>query len=242
MGTAEGATPGSHMTEKLCANCGEINSADTNYCSNCGYSRFNDVPPELHARLADEAMPARDPAVLISGNRVVIASLLSGGIYLFYWFYVTWKHMSPETENPEDNYPVWHALTLFVPVYGLFRMHAHVRTINELAFRHRIPETFAPGLAVLLLVLSYALNWASFGVTNYVATIAVSIIDAALVTALMKMAQGVLNQYWEKTFPPGSLRYARIGVGEVTWVIVGIFFWIIVLIPPSVFERSDTGF
>ncbi|MDP6714031.1 MAG: hypothetical protein QF368_05350, partial [SAR202 cluster bacterium] len=67
-------------------------------------------------------------------------------------------------------------------------------------------------------------------------------VSAVLVTVLMAMAQGVLNRYWEKTFPPGSLKYARIGVGEVIWVIVGILFWILALIPPSAFEQSDTGF
>ena len=112
-------------------------------------------------RLGDGVGSTRSSAVIVSGNRVVLASVLSGGLYLLYWFYITWKQLSRETEN--THYPVWHALTLLVPIYGLFRMHAHVRLINELAFRHRIAETFGPSLAVVLLVLSNVLDWASIG-------------------------------------------------------------------------------
>jgi hypothetical protein len=41
------------MTEKLCANCGELNSQESNFCAHCGFSEFKDVPPGLHGRLTD---------------------------------------------------------------------------------------------------------------------------------------------------------------------------------------------
>jgi hypothetical protein len=230
------------MTEKLCANCKEINSGNSNFCAHCGFSEFNDVPPGLHGRLANNTEASRDPAVIISSNRIILASVLSGGLYIFYWFYITWKHISIETESTDTNHPIWHALTLFVPIYGLFRMHAHVRAINELAFRHRIMDNFAPGLAILLLILFNILNWAAIGVTNYVAVLSVAVISTALITVLMKTAQGVLNLYWEKAFPPGTLRYAGIGVGEVIIVLIGFIFWVLLFIPSSVFEKSETGF
>jgi len=228
------------MTDKLCANCGEINSTASQFCSNCGFSEFNEVPPGLRDRPGDGTGSTRSSAVIISGNRVILASVLSGGLYLLYWFYITWKQLSLETENP--HYPVWHALTLLVPIFGLFRMHAHVRLINELAFRHRIAETFGPSLAVVLLVLSNVLNWASIGVTNYFATVLIAAISTALVTMLMKMAQEVLNSYWEKAFQPESLRYARIGVGEVIIVAFGVLIWILILIPRFVFEQAEASF
>ena len=228
------------MTEKLCANCGEINRIDSNYCSNCGYSRFNDVPPRLHDRPTDGTESARNTAVRISGTRIVLASYLSFGLYFFYWFYITWKHMSSKIEG--DNHPFWHAMTLNVPIYGFFRMHAHVRTINELAASQNVTSTIAPGLAVGLLILYSVLNLASFGVTSYVAVIVLTLISATLITVPMTMAQGVLNLYWAKALPSGSLRYARIGVGEVIIVIVGIIGWILLLIPPSFYEQTESGF
>lgn len=228
------------MTDKLCANCGEINSTASQFCSNCGVSEFNEVPPGLRDRLGDGVGSTRSSAVIVSGNRVVLASVLSGGLYLLYWFYITWKQLSRETEN--THYPVWHALTLLVPIYGLFRMHAHVRLINELAFRHRIAETFGPSLAVVLLVLSNVLDWASIGVTNYFATVLITAISTALVTMLMKMAQEVLNLYWGKALSPSSVRYARIGVGELIIVIIGIIRWILLFIPRSVYEQAEASF
>ena len=228
------------MTEKQCANCGKINPADVNFCSNCGYSEFNDIPQQLHTRLADATESARSSAVRINISRIILVSFLSTGLYFFYWFYITWKHLSTEIEG--KNYPFWHAMTLNVPVYGMFRLHAHVRIINELAVRQSITTTLAPGLAVVLLVLATTLNFASIGITNRLAIIVVTLISATLVTVLMAMAQGTLNLYWEKALSPRSVTDARIGAGEVIIVIVGIIFWILLLIPPSAYEQSDSSF
>ena len=69
------------------------------------------------------------PALRLSVGRVALLTVMSSGLYLFYWFYLTWKQL--QTESSETHYPVWHALTLMVPIYGLFRMHRHVSLINE---------------------------------------------------------------------------------------------------------------
>ena len=228
------------MTDKLCANCGEINSTASQFCSNCGVSEFNEVPPGLRDQLGDGAESTRSSAVIISGNRVVLASFLSLGLYFFYWFYITWKHMASEIEG--DNYPFWHAMTLNVPIYGFFRMHAHIRTINELAASQSVASTIAPGLAVVLLVLSTILNFVSFGIANNAALILITLISTTLITVPMTMAQRVLNLYWGKALSPGSVRYARIGVGELIIVIIGIFGWILLFIPRSVHEQAEASF
>ena len=148
--------------------------------------------------------------------------------------------MASEIEG--DNHPFWHAMTLNVPVYGFFRMHAHIRTINELAARQSVAPTIAPGLAVLLLVLSTVLNFVSFGIANTAAIILITLISTTLITVPMTMAQRVLNLYWGKALSPGSVRYARIGVGELIIVIIGIFGWILLFIPRSVHEQAEASF
>ncbi|MAP38344.1 MAG: hypothetical protein CL879_01865 [Dehalococcoidia bacterium] len=228
------------MTNKRCANCGEINSTASRFCSNCGFSEFNEVRTELQDPLADDAESTRSAAVIISGARIIVASFLSLGLYFFYWLYITWKHMASEIEG--DNHPFWHAMTLNVPVYGFFRMHAHIRTINELAARQSVAPTIAPGLAVLLLVLSTVLNFVSFGIANTAAIILITLISTTLITVPMTMAQRVLNLYWGRALSPGIVRYARIGVGELIIVIFGIIGWILLLIPRSVFEQAEASF
>jgi hypothetical protein len=228
------------MTEKLCANCGELNSQESNFCAHCGFSEFNDIPPGLHDRLADNTDATRNPAVIISTTRLIIGSFLSSGLYFFYWFYLTWKQISSEVEG--ENYPFWHVMALNLPIYGFFRMHAHMRTINELASQHGIVSTVAPGLAVLLFLLANILGWAIGILENIVAVAVMNLISITLLTVIMTMGQGVLNLYWEKSFPANTLRFARIGAGEITIVVIGFLLWIVLLIPPSVYEQPESGF
>ena len=61
----------------------------------------------------------------------------------------------------EQVFPVWHALSMLVPIYQFFRLHAHVRVYQELMAQRRVPSTlnamrtvglFAATVAVLGLV------------------------------------------------------------------------------------------
>src|SRR5262245_33575454 len=45
-----------------------------------------------------------DQRLLLSPGRVLLLALLSGGLYLFYWSYLTWKQLKSETRD--DHYPV----------------------------------------------------------------------------------------------------------------------------------------
>ena len=95
----------------------------------------------------------------MSPTRVLVMSVLSYGLYLVYWFYRTWKQYRDHTGT--EAYPVWHALTLFVPIYGLFRTHAHMRCYQELMVKDRVATTISPGGAVVLVLISSAVDWAS---------------------------------------------------------------------------------
>ena len=93
----------------------------------------------------------------------------------------------------------------------------------------------APGLAVVLLIVSNVLEWSSLRVKDYGTVIGVAIITTLLTTTLVVLAQEGLNRYWNGVWSDG-LSDARVGVGEVVFVVLGLILWILILIPPSALE------
>ena len=98
-------------------------------------------PP--YTQPADDALPYYIPPA-----RVIVLTLLSSGLYVFYWMYVTWRQYRDHTG--EIAYPVMHALALLVPVYQFFRLHAHIRVYQELMEQRGVPTTLNPLRAVLI--------------------------------------------------------------------------------------------
>jgi hypothetical protein len=170
----------------------------------------------------------------LSANRILLMSVLSYGLYLLYWFYLTWKHYRDHTHA--EAFPIWHALTLFVPIYGLFRTHAHMRSYKELMNNSGVTNTINPGWAVGLLAISWLLgiitNFLSGGFdfskeisqqTAIVITF-LDVISVVIVARLLLHVQGNLNRYWSGV---NNLRVgsAAIGVGEVIFSLIGILLW-----------------
>ena len=182
------------MADKQCAECGEVNPGHSNFCSNCGGTEFKEVPPGLAARLTPPGSEVIDDVRLGIG-RVAVLSLLSGGLYIFWWFYITWKHL--DSESNEDHHPVWHALTLLVPVYNLFRMHHHVSVIKNLAIGAGLTTSLSTGLIVVLWAVSNTLGWASLRVDDQAALALLGVLGAVLTTTVIYLAQQTLNEYWQ---------------------------------------------
>ena len=142
--------------------------------------------------------PALDNQTAESGvrldiARVLILSVLSTGLYLLFWLYFTWKQLQPETKEP--HFPFWHALTLFVPVYGLFRLHRHFSLINELAVKAG-SSSLTPGAGVTLVLLSNVLAYASLGIKDIAAGLVLTAISTGLTTTALVFAQDGLNSVW----------------------------------------------
>ena len=116
------------------------------YCSQCGrelqaIDRFCDG-----GGAAAGDVPLRN---LISTRRIALLTVLSGGLYIFYWHYITWKQYHDHFKADDNAYPVWHALALLVPVYGAFRTHAHMRAYKEAMLGRGVAATIAPWAAVV---------------------------------------------------------------------------------------------
>ena len=130
------------MPVNCCLQCGaSLHEADS-YCAMC----FTEAEP-----LAP---------YLVSVQRVVLLTVLSGGLYLFWWFYITWKQYRDHTG--EKAFPVWHALTLVVPIYSFFRIHDHFRTYKDLMTGRQLTSSISPGGAVAAVFFSNCLGLISF--------------------------------------------------------------------------------
>ena len=207
------------MAMRYCTNCGTEVLADARFCQSCGSAQATQVLKRVGG-------------YRISPNRIVVMSILSWSLYLFYWMYVTWKHYRDHTR--EVAYPVWHAMALNVPVYGYFRMHAHARSFKELMTSANVETTINPGRVVFWVVV-YTLVLGGLHISRLFpreisqgAALVITIIGillVVLVIGILQHLQNNLNQYWDSVagFPIAN---ARIGVGEVILAVLGVLVWI----------------
>ena len=208
------------MLEKRCTRCGGLNATNANFCSVCGAREFVEVSAEQLPDIPEpqEAVTESD-ALRLSVTRIVVLSAITSGLYFFFWLYLTWKQLQHETK--EDHYPVWHALTLVVPVYGLFRLHKHVRVIQDLTMRVGVETSITAGLAVVLISLNWLLGLASARAEGF-AVLFINLIRFALTVTVIIRAQTSLNEYW-RSIRGEALRNVPIGTGEMAFVGVIIF-------------------
>ena len=180
----------------------------------------------------------------ISLARIVILSALSYGIYWLYWMYRTWRQYRDHTGH--EAYPVWHALTLLVPVYGLFRLHHHARAyrtlMEEREMRSSIETTpiiILAALAGVVAAINLSPGLAFTGLSHLGLALAVDIstwFGVALAVVVMCWMQSNINRYWAE-FESGPPPPARFGRGEKIVTILGVLVWILNIagyaIPPT---------
>ena len=215
-----------------CPNCGTEAQPSFNYCSVCGRDLTGRGSPAAVQQATQGLASTLD--YHISVRRILLMSVLSHGLYLFYWFFLTWKQYRDHTGNPV--FPVWHALTLMVPVYSLFRTHAHMRTYKELMLRAGVTSTINVGLTVGLVFTASVLDSVSFNLTGgfagssqistgtAAATAAINLVSIAIVSGLLLHLQGNLNRYWH-SLESATIVGVKIGISEVILVLIGVFLW-----------------
>ena len=206
------------------------------FCGGCGKA----LPAEssqIHEGEQAEQAP-RTLAYRISPTRILAMTLLSGRLYLFYWFYVTWQQYRDHTGS--NVFPLWHALTLTIPGYGLFRTHAHMRSFKELLLDAGVLCTISVGWAVALVLTLNLLGLASsiltgglfnFGEVSFGATVAstlLNLVSVAVVLGLLLHVQQNLNRYWD-SLDNVTMVDLNVGAGEVILAVIGVVTWIITL-------------
>ena len=163
-------------------------------------------------------------ASTLSPFRIIVDVVLSANFYFFYWAYLTWKQMKLQTGR--NYHPVWHALALLVPIYNLFIFYRHIQTIKALQEDAELKPPLKPGWIFTLWIIGGVLDFQSVrfaevgvGVEAIVLIIAIVFIAVALV-----LAQRGLNAYWVHVGGE-TAKNARVGVGEVIFVILGLLYW-----------------
>ncbi|MDE2786662.1 MAG: hypothetical protein OXL37_08370 [Chloroflexota bacterium] len=171
----------------------------------------------------------------ISAPRIFALSVVSFGLYLFYWVYRTWEQYRQHTGA--NVYPVWHALAMLVPIYGWFRFYAHCKAYRDLMEDQGVPHDLkmAPILVVLIICtalwspmptvwLNFYLGESDISVMIDLILDVVSLIGILVATAVVCRIQANCNRYWAAI--DGDLaNRARLGRGAMVLAALGVILW-----------------
>jgi hypothetical protein len=138
---------------------------------------------------------------------------LTFGLYTFYWLFNTWRQIKRDDGDAGKN-PVGHTVAMLVPIYGLFRLHAHMRTIVELVRSFGGHTTLSPGTCVVLWILAFGLGRAS----NQPRLGLLFLVGALLEGALVAWGQAAINQAWSLKDPHAHVRPTH----PCNWILLGI--------------------
>jgi hypothetical protein len=180
----------------------------------------------------DPAMDVKAKRVdtIIHPARLVTVTILSFGLYIFYWLYLTWKHYRDHTKT--KNFPFWHALTVCVPIYWWYRIHAHIRSYKELMTESGVNSNLNPILFVVFFQILSALGMITWRFSDklHSAALVIDLVSLVLTVVMLVWVQSNLNRYW-KNLKDMVYVNARVGIGEVIFVLIGILAWIGTFLP-----------
>ncbi len=156
---------------------------------------------------------------------MVVAAVLSHGVYLYYWLYLSWKHLREETGR--NYYPVWHALAMLAPVFNLYIIYVHLKAIRELLAASGMETTLSPVRGVVLMGAVEVMSLVTFFRASTVSlgqALLMDLVGIAVVAYIVLWGQSSLNRYWAQKYGE-RLRDAPLGRGEVLIVLLGLWTW-----------------
>jgi hypothetical protein len=142
-------------TTRFCGSCGAAReSTALRFCRQCGA-----------AFASTGVVPAVAPAPSDARRRprwvVGLLGLFGSATYAFFWSWMSWRELK-RIRGDASMSPFWHATAMFVvPIYGLFRFHAHFRTIDELLEAAHVPVRAGATLLTIVFVLLLTLLYGS---------------------------------------------------------------------------------
>ena len=213
-----------------CTYCKTEFLPDHNFCSACG----NDLLSAING-VNVTRQSAHAPPYYISPTKIISMAFLTNGLYLFYWFYITWKHYQDTTG--ESVYPVWHALSLIVPIYNLFRIYKHVQTFKTLMSDQNLPNSLHPSWTIILFIILSLLDWFSFqtainDITSRTIVTAsfLNLLSAVTLAGMLIQLQRNFNDYWDNLPEPVSgqsnLTAMKITMPEIILIGIGLLTWL----------------
>ena len=123
--------------------------------------------------------------------------LLTFGTSSFYFFVhlgLMWAEMKRARQDPKMR-PIGHAMAQFVPFYGWFRFHAHIRTLDEMLTSAGSPIRVSAGRATTMYVII-----ALFGLLAGSRTVPTWLVfpSFAAYAVFAAWRQRLLNAYYDK--------------------------------------------
>lgn len=171
----------------------------------------------------------------LSTPRIFALSIISFGLYLFYWLYRTWEQYRQHTGA--NVYPVWHALAMLVPIYGWFRFYAHCKAYRDLMEEREVPHNLRMASIMVILIictvvwspiptvwLNFYLGESDISVMIDLILDVVSLVGMVVATAVVCRIQANFNRYWAAA--DGELaNRARVGRGAMVLAVLGVILW-----------------
>ena len=139
-------------------------------------------------------------------------------LYFFVHLGLMWAELKRARQDPSMK-PVGHALAQFVPLYGWFRFHAHVRTLDQMLISAGSPHRVSAGRATAMYVII-----AMFGLLAESQSTPAWLIFASVATygAFAAWRQRLLNIYYDQ-ISHGSIP-ERLHVVEWVAIVAGCLF------------------
>ncbi|MBI4281875.1 MAG: zinc-ribbon domain-containing protein [Chloroflexi bacterium] len=232
-------------TMNYCPRCGTATRQGAVFCASCGHRLEGSTTLRSGSSPMDGGQAVgTELRYMIPLGRVLFMSVISFGLYVFYWLYLTWKQYRDYTG--EEAFPVWHAMTQMVPIYSYFRVHAHMRVFAELMRGENLETTISPGWAVVAVVVSSGISWLSLGgyypgettQSTAIVVVVMDTVSVGIIAWLLLHVQTNLNSYWHHR-SGGKLLSAKVGTGEVIPAVIGGLLWLDTL--ASVFSAAYRG-
>ena len=141
-------------------------------------------------------------------------TVLSFGAYLPIWFGLSWAELKRETGDAAMS-PFAHALSIFVPIYGLWQAYRHFTLLDTL--RRKVDPNH--GVDALTGAIGTGIWWLTFThYPNEPIFIALDAIELLAGAALVIYGQRALNGYWRaRPGPP-----VRAGMTQLDWLALGV--------------------
>ena len=178
--------------------------------------------PSLSSRDTVTTWPRRARRQRPAWVACALALGLAGGtIWPLIWFGLTWADMRAELQDSEMH-PWWHALSLIVPIYGLFRVYEHFATTGRLVRSIGAEVKVHAGWAVAVTIGSLAAQAIAASVEGEQSWLASLLIfgSMGLIGLVLAHGQAALNAYWS-ALPEGPLP-KRVHWAEWLFISLGI--------------------
>lgn len=168
--------------------------------------------------------PAEDYSNGLDIGKFVVLSVISGGIYLIYWFYRNWKHFKEYTKKPL--HPAVRTVGVLFPVADIVLYCMQFIEIHRLAQKEE-RRTFPLLLTCVGFSLIIVLVWLLF-VSEFVfwdmeaqfATQFIGFVAVIIGTLIVIPVQMSLNDIWKHAQKTKILRLWYTN-GEKAWIVIG---------------------